>query len=279
MLAICIVTYRGVVAVEHVTTAANHEQTSQVMVKADEANEKLEQAEQRIKQMEIEHAALVEKLGIEYWRLMKETDKIINDQTIALAEARTVRAPPPPIVTKPVSVSNSKYNEEQIRLLTLAHEIGLTVGFPETVQAILIQETLAGAYGDRIGDTNLPLGKRSYGVMQMKVATARGILKKYPTLVGTYFPKRKVLKKVRDEEIIIKLIQNDIFAIKLAALNVAYHRERSKSWAVAVVAYNTGQGRANKIKNHREHIYFKHIVRRITNEVRPFNKKFGLSET
>jgi hypothetical protein len=210
---------------------------------------------------------------------MTELEMIIAEQAEALEQAKEIIAPVTLQEDSPPPPTNGKYNEEQVRLLTLAYQIGSTIGLPETVQAILIQETQAGAYGDRIGDTNLPLGKRSYGVMQMKVATARGILKKHPKIVHRYFPKRKVLKKVRDEEIIIELIQNDAFAINMATLNVAYHRKRSKSWSIAVIAYNTGQSVANKVKNPKAHKYYKHIVRRIINNVRPFNKEFGLSDT
>jgi len=171
----------------------------------------------------------------------------------------------------------TRYNPEQRKLITLAYHVGKRIGYPETIQAILIQETRAGAYGNRIGDTNLPMGKRSYGVMQMKVATARGILKLHPSMVTTNFPARKSLKRVRDEEIIIKLIQNDVFSLQLAAFNFADHRKKSKSWSQSVVAYNTGQGAANRIKNHKEHIYYKHVLKRIINEVRPFNSHVGLT--
>lgn len=174
---------------------------------------------------------------------------------------------------------NTRYNPEQRKLITLAYHVGKRIGYPETIQAILIQETRAGAFGNRIGDTNLPMGKRSYGVMQMKVATARGILKIHPSMVTANFPARKSLKRVRDEEIIIKLIQNDVFSLQLAAFNFADHRKKSKSWSQSVVAYNTGQGAANRIKNHKEHIYYKHVLRRIINEVRPFNTQIGLTSS
>jgi len=176
-----------------------------------------------------------------------------------------------------IKVKSIKYTTQQQKLLTDAFRIGKEVGFPETIQSLLLQETRAGAYGDRIGDISLPVGKRSYGVMQIKEATARKVLKKRADIVLKYFPKRKTYKRLRGEEIIIKLIQDDEFNIRLAALNFAMHRERSQNWAHAVVAYNTGQFAANKIQDHKQHDYYNHVVKKLISEVRPFNKKTKLS--
>lgn len=181
------------------------------------------------------------------------------------------------IAISTIKIKGVRYSPEQRKLMTMAFYIGKTIGFPETIQSLLLQETLAGAIGDRIGDINLPIGKRSYGVMQIKVATARKVLKQYKKLIPKYFPKRRVFKRLRDEEIIIRLIQDDEFNIKLAALNFNIHRNKSKSWAQAVVAYNTGQGAANSIKEPKKHIYYRYILKRLISEVRPFNKKTNLT--
>jgi len=176
-----------------------------------------------------------------------------------------------------VTVKGTKYTSEQTHLMTTAFHVGKEVGFPETIQSLLLQETRAGAYGDRIGDLNLPTGKRSYGVMQIKVATARKVLNNYKKLVPEYFPTRKTYKRLRDEEIIVELIKNDEFNIRLAALNFALHRKRSKNWSHAVVAYNTGQRGANAIVEHKKHVYYGHIVKRLISEVRPFNREAKLT--
>jgi len=181
------------------------------------------------------------------------------------------------IAISTIRVKGVKYTPEQRKLMTMAFHIGQEVGFPETIQSLLLQETRAGAYGDRIGDINLPIGKRSYGVMQMKVATARKVLRSYKTLVPSYFPNRKTYKRVRDEEIIIKLIQDDEFNIRLAALNFTMHRKQSKNWAQAVVGYNTGQGAANRIAQPKKHKYYTGILKRLISEVRPFNQETKLS--
>jgi len=181
------------------------------------------------------------------------------------------------IAISTIKVKGIRYSSEQRKLMTIAFHVGKEVGFPETVQSFLLQETLAGAFGDRIGDTNLPIGKRSYGVMQIKVATARKVLKSNRKLIPKYFPSRKTYKRVRDEEIIIKLIQDDEFSIRLGALNFAMHRKQSRNWAHAVISYNMGQSGANKVKNPKEHVYYGYILKRLIKEVRPFNKKTSLT--
>ena len=178
---------------------------------------------------------------------------------------------------QPIKVNGRKYNSEQRRLMTLAYHVGSEIGFPETIQSILIVETRAGKFGNRIGDTNLPPLKRSYGVMQVKAGTTRQVLRLHPDLVQQYFPGYKSEKKLRDEEIIIKSITDDVFNIKVAALYFAHQRKYSKGWSTAVVAYNQGLGRARQMENPKEHVYYKKIVGVLIKEVRPFNESVGLS--
>ena len=178
---------------------------------------------------------------------------------------------------QPVKVNGRRYDHSQRNLLTLAYHIGSKVGYPETIQSILLQETLAGKLGNRIGDTNLPTLRRSYGVMQVKARTARDVLQKNPNFRKKYFPGFKSAKAIRDEEIIIELIQNDIFNIKTAALYFAHQRKRAKKWSTAVVAYNQGP-RALTMKNPKQHDYYRKIVKRLIKEVRPFNVRVGLAK-
>ena len=102
-------------------------------------------------------------------------------------------------------------------------------------------------------------------------------LKKIPMFIPNYFPKRKSYRRLRAEEIIIKLIQDDEFSIRLAALNFMIHRSKSRNWAHAVVAYNQGQRGANRIVDVKKHKYYKRIVKRLIADVRPFNKKTNIS--
>ena len=81
---------------------------------------------------------------------------------------------------------------------------------------------------------------------------------------------------IRDEEIIIALIQDDVFSIKVGSLYFAHQRKTAKNWAMAIVSYNAGMSRAKKIKKLKEHDYYRKIVRRLIKEVRPFNNSVGL---
>lgn len=175
-----------------------------------------------------------------------------------------------------IVVNNKKYNAEQRKLLTIAYYTGQEVGYPETIQALLLQETNAGEYGNRIGDVNQPMGKRSYGVMQVKVATAHTVMKRYPTFVKQYFPQYKREDQIRSEELIIKLIQDDEFNIRVGAYNFMMMRKGVKTWEGAIVAYNTGIGAYRSIKHPKLHKYYKSVVYKISNQVRPFNEKGGL---
>lgn len=180
------------------------------------------------------------------------------------------------IAVSTIKVRGTRYSPEQRKLMTMAFHIGKEIGYPETIQSLLLQESLAGGAG-RIGDTNLPMGKRSYGVLQIKVATAKKVLKKHKNLIPIYFPNRKTIKRLRDEEIIIRLIQDDEFNIRVGTLNFAIHRKQSRSWSRAIVAYNMGQNGANKIAEPKKHVYYRHVLKRLISYVRPFNQKTNLS--
>lgn len=174
--------------------------------------------------------------------------------------------------TLPLCASANNYTDEQERILKLAYEVGKEIGWPETMQAIVMQETLAGHFGYRIGDLNLPVGKRSYGIAQVKVATARFVLNNYHELKDQYFGTRK-LRRVTDEEIIVLLMTDDEACMVIAAKNFKLMLRYAKgSWPYAVAAYNQGWGGAREMENPRQFKYVKEIVHRIKKQVRPFNK-------
>jgi len=177
---------------------------------------------------------------------------------------------------------HADWNDEQLRVLELARTIGEEIGMPETIQAIAIQETMLGAFGNKVGDRNLPVGKRSYGVTQVKVATARHVLHLNPRLKDEYFGARP-LRQVMDEEIIVLLMTDDEAAIVIAAqyfkynLDLAQH-EPGRSWARAVMAYNQGWGRARDVDNPNHFQYVKDVRDRIVNDVRPYRKELRRQE-
>lgn len=171
-----------------------------------------------------------------------------------------------------------RFSEEEKDLMRMAYSIGQELaGDAETIQAILLVETYAGRYGDRVGDTHLAVGKRSYGVGQVKAATARMVLSHNPQMVKRYFKGRN-LTQVLDEEIIAKLIADDEFCIRVATLNFVLEKKRTNSWSRAVVAYNAGQAGERKVINADQFGYTIKIRNHIKNTVRPVNKELGLGK-
>jgi hypothetical protein len=152
---------------------------------------------------------------------------------------------------------------KQLALLDLARKIGLEDGGPrqaQLLQAILLQETIAGQLG-RIGDLAAPAGKRSYGVMQVKVAAARDVFRWHPEL-GTLRT---------DKEIINKLMNDDAFNIKVASLFLKSLRRRAKSEARALLAYNIGMRAALAVEKPDRYKYVKGAHLYLARVVEPLN--------
>jgi hypothetical protein len=120
----------------------------------------------------------------------------------------------------------------QSALLSKAKYYGSLVGYPETIQAILLQETMAGALG-KVGDDG-----RSLGVMQMQPETAMYVTSKYSWL-----------PQLQDKAAYAAfLLKSDDYAILLGAL---YFKECLKvhhTWKRAVVCYNYGIAGATNAK-------------------------------
>lgn len=167
----------------------------------------------------------------------------------------------------------TEFSEKQAKLLALAHKYGSKIGYPETMQAILLQESNAGNAA-LIGDINNRTGERSYGRMQVKVAAAQHVFKYFPEVRHKYFGNQR---EILGEEIIILLMNNDEANIHIASkLFEAHLKDMGNNWYGAVTAYNTGLGGARQIRHHSEFGYVKDISRRIEKQVRPFNKELGL---
>jgi hypothetical protein len=154
---------------------------------------------------------------------------------------------------------------EQRKLLALAHRIGLEDGdahHAELLQAVLLQETIAGQLG-RIGHLSAPVGKRSYGVMQVKVSAARDVLRWHPGL-GDFRT---------DEELIVKLMTDDAFNIRIASLYLNSLHKRADSEAEALAAYNLGMRAAQDVDRPKRYKYVRGVHRYLTKLVRPYNDK------
>ena len=155
---------------------------------------------------------------------------------------------------------------EQVELLSLAYKIGYDDGGPahaKLLQAVLMQETIAGLLG-RLGHLSAPLGKRSYGVMQVKVTAARDVLAWKPELA----------EALTDERLIARLIADDEFNLKVASTYLKYLRKKSDSDHQALVAYNLGPNGAKQIMDPTQYRYVLSVERYLANVVLPFNGKF-----
>jgi len=122
------------------------------------------------------------------------------------------------------------FTEQQNFLLEIAKIEGEKFGYPKTVRAILMQETLAGKLG-RTGDDGT-----SYGVMQIQFKTAKWMIEKR-------------LIKWNDSDINLKLNlkYSDQFNIKVGAIYFKYLLGYFKGDVKkAILAYNIGLGNVNK---------------------------------
>jgi soluble lytic murein transglycosylase-like protein len=116
-------------------------------------------------------------------------------------------------------------NYSRNELLNIAFQEGKKIGIPNTVRAMLLQETNAGQMG-RIHDKG-----KTFGVMCIKVSTAREILNSSESY--------DIIRK--------QLIYDDYFNIKVAVKYLKYLLELfNDDINKAVLAYNVGLGRVRK---------------------------------
>lgn len=129
-------------------------------------------------------------------------------------------------------------SEKQHRLLNLAYEMGRKNGLknPEVVQAILLQETLAGGL-DKYRVAN-PGPEAYFGPMQIKLAAARDVLNRWPALYSEYgFHTRT------DDEVKANLILNERFNIEVGTKYLVILKQvYGLSGRTLMNAYNRGPG-------------------------------------
>lgn len=167
-------------------------------------------------------------------------------------------------------LDKSWLNAEQLALLGLAYTVGYQDGGKQharLVQAVLMEETMAGQLG-RLGDLSAPLGKRSYGVMQVKVAAAQDVLRHRPWL-GSF---------ISNEQLITRLITDDEFNIRVASAYLNHLRRLTGNDDEALVAYNVGMSGARRVMNAAGFKYVQDIERYLTEVVRRYNTKFSLDD-
>lgn len=160
---------------------------------------------------------------------------------------------------------------EQIDLLGMAYSIGYKDGgeaHARLVQAVLLQETIAGLLG-RLGHLSAPLGKRSYGVMQVKVVAAHDVLRRHPEL-GKFHT---------DDQLITRLITDDEFNIRVASAYLKFLRRIKGSDQQALVAYNIGLNAARRVMDAADFKYVQKVERYLAVVVQRYNSKFPGGET
>lgn len=157
----------------------------------------------------------------------------------------------------------------QAELLDLAYRTGYADGGRQQallLQAILMYETRAGA-SSRIGDTHSPVGKRSYGIMQIKLITAFDVLKRH----------RQLGQFATEEALIIRLVTDDRFNLQVASRHLLWLRKQSDFTAQAVMAYNTGLSKAKQHWYPQKFSYVRQIQQYLNEVVMPYNRKRGLA--
>lgn len=156
----------------------------------------------------------------------------------------------PPKHTRVVKVAY-KLTRTQMINLKLAYKIGKAHNLQKTLMAIMMQETRAGVLGP-VGDKELPKYKRSYGLMQVKIATARFVLRTHP----------KLIKKRSDWNIRHVLLHNRVLNIEIAMYYLLSLKHRGLNWRQMVTAYNQGYGGAKDI-NPNHFPYTKHVIKSV----------------
>lgn len=170
---------------------------------------------------------------------------------------------------KEVSTFNG-LSQDVVRNLILAYQIGKeVVDHPEYIQAIMMQES-RGVSG-QIGNKAAEMKKRSYGLMQVQIPSARSILKQHSRVRDLYFPNRSVAT-VSDVEIERLLLHNDEANVRIAAHHFKRDLAESKgNIDRALASYNLGSGGVKKIKNHSRFPYVVGVKRHLQRTIVPFN--------
>jgi hypothetical protein len=128
-----------------------------------------------------------------------------------------------------------------------------------------------------IGNANSPVGKKSYGLMQVQVCAARSVFERVPSVFEKYFPGR-TYKSIVDDEIIALLITDKEANTRIAAHHFKIYMAMSNgNWDRAVASYNAGIG--TRMAHYDKFGYVVDVKSKLNNIVKPFNKQNGLQLT
>jgi hypothetical protein len=132
----------------------------------------------------------------------------------------------------------SNLTKHQYKLLNMAYELGKVHGLknPEIVQAVLLQETLAGGLSSyRVAN---PGPEAYFGPGQIKLAAAKDVLARWPELYKKYG-----FHTETDDEIRAHLILHDMFNIEvMTKYLVLLKTQYGFTGAKLLQAYNRGPG-------------------------------------
>lgn len=151
---------------------------------------------------------------------------------------------------------DKKFNyltDKQIKNLIRAYEIGSEEGLGLAMMGVCMQETLCGetVY---VGHMTADIGKRSYGLMQVKVAATRDVLEAYPHLGHP---------SMVDEEIIAKHLTNDDWNMKVSLHYLMILRDSGLTWREMLTAYNLGPAGAKRVANPSTYKYTESVLKHI----------------
>lgn len=130
-----------------------------------------------------------------------------------------------------VVAQSYRFSEHEKELMRQAYELGRPHDLGMAMMGILIQETHMGRFGP-VGDLRHEFGKRSYGVMQLKLYTAKDVIGFICPDLGEGF--------ATDEEIIAKLLYDHYWNMQLAACYLSHLQSQGLSWRKTLIAYTEG---------------------------------------
>jgi len=206
-------------------------------------------------------------LFLSLFSVMVNAEEIENTDTIIVAEVIPIQ-PLPQIQEIPLTV----VNENLMLVYDTCKDMGMEQ-HAETLQGILMQES-SGGDGLFKGGKTLP--SRNYGMMQIRVETARVIFRDNPDVFARYFGDRD-LDKVKDSEIKHLLIYNNAASVRLAALLFKQYWELAGGdWIKTVAGYNMGIYAAIDGRNVKINPYARGVFKHIQSRIHPFNEQVGL---
>lgn len=169
---------------------------------------------------------------------------IINvPNSLAQAQINSTLTLPHATETRSLTLSSTAI-DNLLLLRKVLEDIGMTQ-HTKTLQAIMLVETRAGD-GGNVGLPTAHWTRRSYGLMQLTLPTARIMLQRNPGVAQKYFNSTPI-SKISNMQLIKFLINNKEANIHLGAIVYdLYLGMVNGEWARAVAAYNMGIGNALK---------------------------------